>query len=266
MTFGFIGAGNMGGALARAAARAMDGKSIFLADQNTEKAAALARELDCCQASAQETAASCRYIFLGVKPQVLGSVLETLAPVFKQRQDRFVLVCMAAGVAMKDILTMAGGEYPLIRIMPNLPVSAGSGVIVYDKTGNVTPAEEALFLENMRYAGTLDFLPEALIDAASALSGSGPAFVSLFVQALAEGAAACGLPDDKALAYALGTVKGTAQMLLESGTAPRDLAVAVCSPGGSTIEGVKVLEQQDLEGCVRAAVAATYRRAVELGK
>ena len=264
MTFGFIGTGNMGGALARAAAKA--GVSITLADQNKEKAAALAYELGCVSTDVQTLAENCDLIFLGVKPQVMGSMLSEIAPALADRQDGFVLVSMAAGVAIEDIRAMAGNAYPVIRIMPNIPVSAGAGVILYDTTDNVSAEALESFREGMRFAGLLDPLPEKLIDAGSAVSGCGPAFVSMFIEALADGGVACGLPRDKALAYAAQTVAGTAQMLLDSGMHPGQLKDAVCSPGGSTIAGVRALEQGGFRACAMDAVDAAFDRTKELGK
>ena len=265
-TFGFIGAGNMGGALAQAAAKAMAPDAITLADQCAEKAAALAARLGCGQATATAVAQNCGYIFLGVKPQVMGTLLSEIAPVLKSRSDSFVLVSMAAGVSIGDISRMAGGDYPVIRIMPNIPVSVGGGVILYDVTENVSEAAIELFCQNMRYAGLLDRLPEKLIDAGSALSGCGPAFASMFIEALADGAVACGLPRDKAVAYAAQTLAGTAQMLLQSGQHPGALKDAVCSPGGSTIAGVGALEQNGFRAGAMDAVVCAYERTLELGK
>lgn len=265
-TFGFIGAGNMGGALARAAAKALPADCITLADQCTEKAAALAKELGCGQADAVTVASTCSYIFLGVKPQVMGVMLQQVAPALAARTDAFVLVSMAAGVCMADIRKMAGGDYPVIRIMPNIPVSVGGGVILYDATENVSDDNIAVFCENMHHAGLLDRLPEKLIDAGSALSGCGPAFVSLFVEALADGAVACGLPRDKALIYAEQTLAGTAKMLLESGQHPGTLKDAVCSPGGSTIAGVQAMEESAFRAGTINAVCAAHQKTLELGK
>ena len=263
MKYGFIGCGNMGGAIARALSKTTN--EIMICDRSG-KAKALADALGCRRAAVSEVAQQCSTIFLGVKPQVMGAMLQEIAPVLSARKSRFVLVSMAAGVAAADIQKMAGSNYPVIRIMPNMPVSAGSGVILYDTTDNVSEEEAAAFCQSMRFAGIVDHLPEKLIDAASALSGCGPAFVSLFVEALADGAVACGLPRDKALLYATGTVKGTAAMLLESGMHPAQLKDAVCSPGGTTIAGVKALEKVGLRGSVIGAVKAAYDRTLELGK
>jgi pyrroline-5-carboxylate reductase len=266
MKFGFIGAGNMGGALARAAAKAMDPKNITLADQLTEKAAALAAQLGCNTATAEAVAENCHVIFLGVKPQVMGAMLSQVAPVLAARKEGFLLVSMAAGVCIRDIRAMAGGEYPVIRIMPNIPASVGTGVILYDTTDNVTSEQLAAFRNAMAHAGLVDALPEKLIDAGSALSGCGPAFVALFVEALADGAVACGLPRDKALVYAAQTVAGSAKMLCEGTMHPGQLKDAVCSPAGSTIMGVHALEQSGFRGAAMDAVLAAYDKTLELGK
>ncbi len=265
-TFGFIGAGNMGGALAKAAAKAMAPENITLADQMTEKAEALAASLGCQTATTEAVAESCGFIFLGVKPQVMAQMLESIAPVLAARKDGFVLVSMAAGVCIGDIRKMAGGNYPVIRIMPNIPASVGEGTILFDFTENVTSEAVSVFQSALAHAGLVDRLPEKLIDAGSALSGCGPAFVSLFVEALADGAVACGLPRDKALAYAAQTVAGSAKMLLETGMHPGTLKDAVCSPGGTTIMGVNALEVGGFRGCTMDAVLSAYQKTLELGK
>lgn len=265
-TFGFIGTGNMGSALVRAAAKTMSGADITLSDQSVEKAEALAKELGCKAASVEAVAAGSGYIFLGVKPQVLASLLADIGPVLAKREDGFVLVSMAAGVAIEDIRRMAGGDYPVIRIMPNTPVAVGCGMILYDATENVTDAQLARFCENMGQAGLLDRVPEKLIDGGSAISGCGPAFACLFLEALADGAVACGLPRDKALVYGAQTMLGTARLVMESGQHPGALKDAVCSPGGSTIAGVGALEEGGFRGSAMNAVIAAYRRTKELGK
>ncbi len=264
--FGFIGAGNMGGALARAAAKAMAPENITLADQMTEKAEALAAQLGSHTGDTLQVAKECGFIFLGVKPQVMGIMLSAIAPILAERKGDFVLVSMAAGVCIADIRKMAGGDYPVIRIMPNIPASVGGGTILFDYTENVSEEAVTTFRNALAHAGLVDHLPEKLIDAGSALSGCGPAFVSLFVEALADGAVACGLPRDKALAYAAQTVAGTAKMLVETGMHPAVLKDAVCSPGGTTIVGVNALEDGGFRGCTMDAVVSAYQRTLELGK
>lgn len=264
-TFGFIGTGNMGGALARATAKSVAPKNIYLGDAFAEKAQALAKETGCNAADVEQIVKNCHFIFLGVKPQVLGDLLKTISPVLAQRKDPFVLVSMAAGVCIGDICKMLGENYPVIRIMPNIPVSVGGGVILYDATENVAQEDIAAFRSALSSAGLVDRLPEKLIDAGSALSGCGPAFVSLFIEALADGAVACGLPRQQAYAYACQTLIGTAQ-LVQTGMHPGALKDAVCSPGGSTIAGVAALEQGGLRAAAMDAVVCAFERTKELGK
>ena len=262
---GFIGTGNMGGALARAAAKSTPKEKLLLADAYGPVAEKLAQELACQAVTVDEVAQKANIIFLGVKPQVIGAMLADIAPILAQRQD-FVLVSMAAGVCICDIQKMAGGNYPVIRIMPNLPVQVGEGMILYDYTENVTEETLQTFLNAMSQAGKLDRLAEKLIDAGSALSGCGPAFVCLFAEALADGAVACGLSRAQALAYAEQTLLGTAKTLLEKNMHPGVLKDAVCSPGGSTIAGVAAMEQGAFRASVIEGVAAAYQRTQELGK
>ena len=264
--FGFIGTGNMGGALARACAQAILNEKLLLSDGYAPVAEKLAEELGCKAVEVGEVAEKAGFIFLGVKPQVMGDMLAGIAPILKARKDGFVLVSMAAGLSIEKIRTMAGGNYPVIRIMPNIPVKAGSGVVLYDATENVTEEEVAAFRSAMAGAGLVDRLPEKLIDAGSALSGCGPAFVALFAEALADGAVECGLPRDKALNYALQTIAGTAEYLMETGTHPAVLKDAVCSPGGSTIAGVHAMELGGFRAAAAEAVICAYQKTLELGK
>ena len=264
--FVFIGTGNMGGALARACAQAVFNEKLLLSDGYAPVAEKLASELGCAAVAVEEVAQKAGFIFLGVKPQVMASMLAGIAPILAARQDDFVLVSMAAGLSIAKIQTMAGGNYPVIRIMPNIPVKAGSGVVLYDATENVTEEALGAFRSAMAGAGLVDRLPEKLIDAGSALSGCGPAFVALFAEALADGAVECGLPRNQAMNYALQTIAGTAQYLMETGTHPALLKDAVCSPGGSTIAGVHAMELGGFRAAAAEAVICAYQKTLELGK
>ena len=265
MRYGFIGCGNMGGAVARAVCRGVGPENVVLANRTPAKAEALAEALGCRAATNDVVAQDCDVIFLGVKPQMMADMLAGIAPILAKRSGRFVLVTMAAGLSMARVREMAGGAYPIIRIMPNTPASVGEGMIQYCSS-NVTAEEEAEFLKLMAPAGRLDAVPESLIDAASCVSGCGPAWVYQFIEALADGGVACGLPRAKAQEYAAQMVLGSAKLVLESGQHPGALKDAVCSPGGSTIQGVRVLEEKGLRGAVMDAVIASYNKTKEMGK
>lgn len=261
---GFIGTGNMGGALARAARRSVPGSCISLANRTPAKAEALAEELGCGTSSAVAAAEWADFILLGVKPQMMAELLAELRPTLAARQDRFVLVTMAAGLSIGQIQALAGGGYPVIRIMPNTPASIGEGMILYTRGEGVTGEEERLFLSAMARAGRFSALPEHLMDAGSAVSGCGPAFADLFLEALADGGVACGLPRAQAMELAAQMLAGSARLVLEFGQHPGVLKDAVCSPGGSTIQGVWALEQAGFRGAVMSAVIAAYEKTLEL--
>lgn len=264
MTYGFIGSGNMGGAIATAVCKAVDPNGVVLANRTIDKAKRLATVLGCRYGS-NEDAAQCDFVFLGVKPYFMEEMLDHLKELFAQRSDPFVLVTMAAGLTVSRIQEMAGGEYPVIRIMPNTPAAYGAGMIQYCQTG-VTDEMMKSFLTAMAPSGRLDEIPENLIDAASGVSGCGPAWVCQFLEAMADGGVACGLSRAKAVEYAAQMMLGTAKMVLESGRHPGELKDAVCSPGGSTIQGVRTLEQHGFRGAVMDAVIAAVEKNKEMGK
>ena len=265
MNIGFIGCGNMGAALAIAAEKAKLG-SLYLSNRTVAKAEALAKTLGATVSTNEAIAKHCKYIFLGVKPYQIKELLQQLSPILSIRTDPFVLISMAAGVTVATMEEAVGEGCPIIRIMPNTPVAVGQGMIQYCTNSLVDPSREDEFCRLLSPAGRLDRLGESLMDAATALSGCGPAFVCLFAEALADGAVRCGLPREKALCYAAQTLLGTGALLLESKQHPAALKDAVCSPGGSTIEGVTTLEANAFRGAVIAAVEASYLRNKELGK
>ena len=261
MKYGFIGCGNMGGAIAKALAKTT---TDFAITDRSGKAIALAAEIPCGYFSAEEIASRCERIFLGVKPHMMQGVLEPLREILAEKKP--LLITMAAGLTMERIEEFAGCELPIIRIMPNTPVAIGKGVIQYCCNDLVSRELRKDFLRDLAPAGLLDPLEERLIDTGSAISGSGPAYVYMFIEALADGAVACGIPRAKALEYAAATVIGAGEMVLATGQHPGALKDAVCSPGGSTIAGVRALENHGLRAAAMEAVIATCNRNKELGK
>lgn len=264
-TFGFIGTGNMGGALAVAAAKAVGGGSLVLANRTREKAEMLADRLGA-KAGSNTDAAMQDYIMLGVKPQMMAGLMEEIAPVLQSRAEkgeRFILVTMAAGLTMEKIRAMSGTNAPVIRIMPNTPVSIGKGIILYDGTG-VQDNEWKTFLDAFAPAGLLQPLTENLIDAGSAVAGCGPAFAYLFIEALADGGVECGLPRATAMQLAAKMLAGAAELVLQSGKHPGQLKDEVCSPGGTTIAGVHALEKGGFRALGMDAVKAAYDKTMAL--
>ena len=261
MLYGFIGCGNMGGAIATRLSQST--KDIAVSDRSG-KAKKLAASLGITYSDNVGIARDCDRIFLAVKPQMLKDVLAPLRPMLALRQP--LLISMAAGIELAQVRELAGCALPVIRIMPNTPTAVGMGVIPYCRNEMVSDRLLAEWLVDMQPCGTPDPLEERLMDAASALSGSGPAYFYMMLDALADGAAACGMPKAKALDYAARTAAGAAQMYLETRRHPAALKDAVCSPGGSTLAGVSALETAGFRSAVMDCVAAAYKRNKELGK
>ncbi len=264
-TIGFLGCGNMGGAIARAVCKAADPKKVYLANRTAAKARGAGRRAGLQHRHQCRGGRELRPDLSGGKAPDDGGLLAPLKFTLDERPSRFVLCSMAAGLPSPAFRRWRASDYPVIRIMPNTPASVGEGMIQYCST-NVTAEEEEAFLKLMAPAGRLDAVPEDLIDAASCVSGCGPAWVYQFIEALADGGVACGLPRAKAQEYAAQMVLGSAKLVLESGKHPGALKDAVCSPGGSTIQGVRVLEEHGLRGAVMDAVLAAYDKTKEMGK
>jgi len=264
MKIGFIGCGNMGGAIACAVAK-VEGAEIFVSSFDKTAAEAISKKIDCVKISNETIARSCDFVFLGVKPNVVSAVAEEISIALMQNTDAIV-VSMAAGVSTESLSGMLPNGTKIIRIMPNTPVMLGLGVTTWCHNGKISEDEAQTFEKIMAYSGTVDRIDEALIDAATAVAGCGPAFAYMFCDALAKGGETCGLSYDKALLYAAKMLEGAAAMITEAGKAPDVLIDNVCSPGGSTIEGVNSLRADDLYSTVARAVNKSYEKTKLLGK
>ena len=261
---GFIGTGNMGSALARAAVKNTDPKTVILSNRTREKAAVLGEELGCAVGTMAE-AAGAEYIFLGVKPKDMAACLQDIAPVLRERKGEFVLVSMAAGIDTAAIQTMAGDTYPVIRLCPNTPVAIGKGLVAWCAK-DATAGQTAALADMMAGAGLWDECPENMMDAASVLGGCTPAYAYMFIEALADGAVCAGMPRKLALAYAAKAVEGAAALCGVSEKHPEKLKDEVCSPGGSTIEGVLKLEELGFRAAASQALLASVEKTRKMGK
>lgn len=261
---GFIGIGNMGGALAQAVIRSVGAENVAASDKNAEKLGAFCERYGCTALDNAALIARCDTVFLGIKPQFLAAFAAEAGEALRARGDGFTLVSMLAGTPIRRLQDAFGGELPVIRIMPNTPAAVGEGMILYTPGEGVSEGAVAVFRDLFRFAGKLSELPERLIDAGCAISGCGPAFVYLFADAMADAGVALGLTKKQAVAYAAQTLRGAAEMMLESGKSPSDLKDDVCSPGGSTIAGVKALEKDAFRHAVIDAVMEAYKKTVQL--
>ena len=261
---GFIGAGNIGGALARAAVKTVGGAAVVVACSTAEHSAKAAASIGCAAETAEAILRESRFVFWGVKPQMFSGVTAKLAEDIAASDA--VFVSMLAGVSLDRLAEMLGGEKKIIRIMPNMPAAVGEGVIFYACSGNCDKAQQEAFLRYMAPAGKLFPLAEELHAAGSAVAGCGPAFAAIFLESMADGGVACGLPRASAIQYAAQMMLGTAKMVLETNQHPGVLKDSVCSPAGSTIQGVRTLEERGMRAAVLDAVTVAYEKNVELKK
>ena len=263
---GFLGAGQMATALATGWIRAglLDPARTLATDPLP---AARGRFEQLTQAktltSIAEVAAAADVVVLAVKPQVLAGVLAELRP---QLKPRHLVISIVAGVPLATLSENLGSGTRLVRVMPNTPCLVGASAAGYAVGGAATSTDAAFAGRLFGAVGKAFALPEYLIDAVTGLSGSGPAFVYVLIEALADGGVRAGLPRDVAQTLAAQTVLGAAKMVLETGQHPAALKDAVASPGGTTIAGLYALERAGFRaGLIEAVVAAT-ERARELGK
>lgn len=264
MKIGFIGCGHMGSALAQAVGGSKE-HGLYIADRHPERLAALCTATGAQLCDAERVVKCCDFVFIGVKPQDVPGLLEQLQNAFAENPNA-VLVSMAAGVSVASIRGCMVSKNPVIRILPNTPVALGEGMTVYTACDSLTREQENAFVELMRPTGRLDRIDEALIDAACVVAGCGPAYAYLFADALAKAGEAVGLCYEDAKVYAAQMLRGAASMLLKSEKSPEILCREVCSPGGSTIEGVRVFQNEGLFELVQRAFDASYKRTVELGQ
>ena len=268
-----IGSGNMGLALMKGAASVVSPREIGFSDADKSKAKAAAASIGAgVFASNIEALQKGDYVFLAVKPQVLKEVLQELAPALKERLSAessggrpFCLVSMAAGWSIEKLQDCLGVKAPLVRIMPNTPSLISRGLIVMACSAEVSDECCCELEKILSGAGLVDCMEERYMDAVTGLSGSGPAFAYVFIQALADGGVQAGLPRDKALHHAAQTVLGAAAMVLETGKDPGELRDMVSSPGGTTVAGLAALERSGFSASAISAVEAAWRRSIELG-
>lgn len=260
MKYGFIGCGNMGGALAVALAKTT--KDILICDPG--KGAEMAEKLCCKAGTAEEVASMCDRIFIGVKPNMVRAALAPITSILAERKP--LLISMAAGLELSTLENYAGTPLPILRIMPNTPVTVGKGMIGYTPNRLVCGDTLSDLLSDMVHAGLWEQVDESLMDTVAALSGSGPAYTYYFAEALCRGAVSCGMTEAQALRSVIQTLEGAAEMMKQGEKTPEDLRIAVCSPGGSTLAGLKALDDGDFTDTVAACIKAAHDRNKELAK
>lgn len=262
MKISCIGTGAMGGAIMRAICKKYDVRNIKITDKNVELGKAFANETGATFVSTNKEVLDADYIFLAVKPQFLSDVFAEIAGSIPTNA---VVISMAAGVKLEKLENWAP-KARFVRMMPNVCAQIGQAMIAITYNENIKAEEAATVKEILSSAGKVEQVPEKLMDCVTAVSGSGPAFVFMFIEALADAAVRCGMPRSQAYTYAAQTVYGSAGMVLENGQHPAVLKDMVCSPAGTTIEGVAALEKNNFRNAVIEAVTAACDRSIALGK
>lgn len=265
-TLGFLGGGKMATALIQGILRAdlTDASNVFVGEPLPEARDALAKATGVRVLSDNaEVVRQCRVIVLAVKPQVMHTVLSEIAPLVNANH---LVISVAAGITLKQMEAVLGSAVRLVRVMPNTPCLVGCGASCYALGSRATAADGEVVRKLLGAVGTVHEVPESLLDAVTGLSGSGPAFVAVVIEALADAGVRVGLPRSLALSLAIQTVLGTAQLLRQSGQHPAQLKDDVASPGGTTIAGLHALEKRGLRAALMDAVEAATNRAAELGR
>jgi len=261
----FIGGGNMARSLIGGIVAAGGGKTaVTVADPDAGQREAFAG-MTGVETTADNAAAvaGAGLVVLAVKPQIAPRALESVAPVLAR--ERPLLISIAAGLRIERIEDAAGAELPVVRAMPNTPALVKRGVSAFFANDRVERAGRRVAREVLEAVGTvIEVDEEAQLDAVTAVSGSGPAYFFLLVEALADAAAAAGLPAETAARLAAGTGIGAMALLDESGEPPARLRERVTSPGGTTAAALDVFAEGDLRGLVRRAVLRARERAEEL--
>lgn len=263
---GVIGAGKIGSAIARGIIRAglVKKENVMASDVSDELRQAIARDLDI--KVTPDNGALCDFAditILAVKPQIVDPVARAIA---KKLGKSKLLISVAAGVPLGRIETHLEPGARVVRVMPNIPCVVGAGAAGFAGGGHATAADLEKVGAILNSFGVGLAVEEKYLDAVTGLSGSGPAYVFLFMEALADGGVQVGLSRDVALKLAMQTVYGAARMALESNKHLSELKDEVTSPGGTTIAGLYAMEQNGFRGTVMDAVVSATRRSQELGK
>lgn len=264
MKIGFLGAGAMGGAILSGAIKAgvLNPADVNLFDMSTaitDKYRAMGVNI---VSSNEELGTSSDIVLLAVKPQYAAPALKQLG----KSVDGKAVISIMAGINVAKIRGMIDGDFRVLRLMPNTPALVNCGAFALDADTDLTSEEKEFAQKLFEACGIVEWMPEPLIDSACGLSGAGPAYIYLVIEALADGGVMKGLPRATAQKLAAQTVMGAAKMVLETGEHPGKLKDNVCSPGGNTIVGVKTLEEHGVRGAFIDTVDKAVERAKELGK
>lgn len=261
--FGIIGVGNMGYPLLKAAVKIFGSDEVVFTDASVERCQYVSKDTKIPYAADNISVAEhCKYLILAIKPQFFPQVLNQIKKTVTPEQ---VVISIAAGVTIDTIKDALSGAIRVVRAMPNTPAMVGKGMTgISFSTGVFTQEERDTVDRFFSSFGRYEVFDEKLMNAVVCANGSSPAYVYMFIEALADSVVNYGIPRDKAYILAAQTVYGAAAMVLETGEHPAKLKDNVCSPGGTTIAAVKTLEEHGLRNAIMKATDACYEKSVYL--
>ncbi len=267
-TIGFIGGGNMATAIIGGILRAglVEAEQIVASDVSKEALESLSADFGIRTTTNNcAVAVQADILVLAIKPQFFATALPQIASSIAEDEGKLV-ISIAAGQSLEKIATMLGEQVKLIRVMPNTPAFVGEAMSGYCGNTLVGEADYADARAILESFGQAELVPESMMDVVTGVSGSSPAYVFMFIEAMADAAVADGMPRVQAYKFAAQSVLGSAKMVLEAGKHPGELKDMVCSPGGTTIEAVTVLEQMGMRSAVIEAQRACVVKSKELSK
>ncbi|TMU88437.1 pyrroline-5-carboxylate reductase [Bacillus sp. BHET2] len=265
-TIGFIGCGNMAQAIMGGILKSglVDKQSVSASARTQETLDKVAEQFGVETTSDNRTvAAASDIVFLAVKPDQYQELISTIKDSLKKDA---IIITIAAGITIEWMEERLSKSMKIVRTMPNTPSLVGEGMTAYCVNEKMTDSDLKDVQSTLESFGKAEKVEEALMDAIPAVSGSSPAYVFMFIEALADGAVLQGIPRKQAYELAAQAVLGAAKMVLETGTHPGELKDAVCSPGGATIEAVAALEKSQFRGTILSAMEACGRKSKSLGE
>ncbi len=267
----FIGTGVMGSAIAKAACKGNNPSDIIVTDYNKEKAKDFAEKYGTCLAQSNiEAVKNAKYILLAVKPQVAQPVLEEIGEALEEcikNGEEKVIVSIMVSVSIEKIKSMLNMsvDVPIIRTLPNVAAEVGKCITLCSISESVSDEIFEEYKNILRHTGSFELLDEKKMYSGSVITGCGPAFVSMFIEALADGGVMTGLTRAQAQKFAIDTIIGTATLIDQTNKHPEKLKDEVCSPGGTTIAGVVSLEKNGFRNATVQCVLDTFKRVLEMG-
>ncbi|MBN9647504.1 pyrroline-5-carboxylate reductase [Terrisporobacter glycolicus] len=262
---GFIGAGNMGGAILGGIlnSKMIDNNHIIASAKSDRTIEKIKNDYNVnVTKDSKEVVEFSDLIVIGVKPDIYDEILEEIKDLINDK----IIITIAAGKTIEAMEKIIGDDKKIVRTMPNTPSLVGEGMTSLSPNKNISEEELSFVKSIFDSLGKSEVVKEDLIHAVIGASGSSTAYAFMFIESIADGAVRAGMPRDKAYTFAAQGVLGAAKMVLDTGKHPGELKDMVCSPGGTTIEAVKVLEEEKFRGAVLKAIDSCIKKSVEMSK